>query len=30
MVYYVMALALFSDGPYEEVMRSLLAGMGSE
>lgn len=27
MVYYVMALALFSSGSYEEVMRSLLAGM---
>lgn len=27
MVYYVMALALFSNGSYEEVMRSLLAGM---
>ena len=27
MVYYVMALALFSAGSYEEVMRSLLAGM---
>ncbi|WP_427019214.1 IS4 family transposase (plasmid) [Pseudarthrobacter sp. P1] len=27
MVYYVMALALFSTGSYEEVMRSLLAGM---
>lgn len=26
MVYYVMALALFSNGSYEEVMRSLLAG----
>lgn len=27
MVYYVMALALFSAGSYEEVMRSLLSGM---
>ncbi|MHA7305550.1 IS4 family transposase [Arthrobacter sp. TMN-49] len=27
MVYYVMALALFSSGSYEEVMRSLLAGL---
>ena len=27
MVYYVMALAMFSSGSYEEVMRSLLAGM---
>jgi hypothetical protein len=27
MVYYVMSLALFSAGSYEEVMRSLLAGM---
>lgn len=27
MVYYVMALALFSSGSYEEVMRSVLAGM---
>ena len=27
MVYYVMSLALFSNGSYEEVMRSLLAGM---
>lgn len=27
MVYYVMAMALFSAGSYEEVMRSLLAGM---
>jgi hypothetical protein len=27
MVYYVMALALFSNGSYEEAMRSLLAGM---
>ncbi|SFH49781.1 Transposase DDE domain-containing protein [Cryobacterium levicorallinum] len=27
MVYYVMALALFSARSYEEVMRSLLAGM---
>lgn len=27
MVYYVMSLALFADSPYEEVMRSLLAGM---
>lgn len=27
MVYYVMSLALFSSGSYEEVMRSLLAGM---
>lgn len=27
MVYYVMALALFAQGSYEEVMRSLLAGM---
>jgi hypothetical protein len=27
MVYYVMAMALFAAGSYEEVMRSLLAGM---
>ncbi len=27
MVYYVMALAMFSSGSYEEVMRSLLAGI---
>lgn len=27
MVYYVMAMALFSAGSYEEVMRSLLAGL---
>jgi hypothetical protein len=27
MVYYVMALALFPAGSYEEVMRSLLSGM---
>lgn len=27
MVFYVMALALFSSGSYEEVMRSLLSGM---
>ncbi|MBM7848596.1 IS4 family transposase [Arthrobacter roseus] len=27
MVYYVMALALFAQGSYEEVMRSLLAGL---
>lgn len=27
MVYFVMALALFSAGSYEGVMRSLLAGM---
>ncbi|EMQ99978.1 hypothetical protein ADIAG_01087 [Paeniglutamicibacter gangotriensis Lz1y] len=27
MVYCVMALAMFSSGSYEEVMRSLLAGM---
>lgn len=27
MVYYVMALAMFSAGSYEEVMRSVLAGM---
>lgn len=27
MVYYVMALAMFSSGSYEEVMRSVLAGM---
>lgn len=27
MVYYVMSLALFSNGSYEEIMRSLLAGM---
>ncbi len=27
MVYYVMALAMFSSGSYEEVMRSMLAGM---
>lgn len=27
MVYYVMAMALFSSGSYEEVMRSLLAGL---
>jgi hypothetical protein len=26
-VYYVMSLALFSAGSYEEVMRSLLAGI---
>jgi hypothetical protein len=27
MVYYVMSLALFTPGSYEEVMRSLLAGL---
>jgi hypothetical protein len=27
MVYYVMALALFSSGSYQEVMRSLVAGL---
>ena len=27
MVYYVMAMALFAAGSYEEVMRSLLAGL---
>lgn len=28
MVYYVMCMALFTQGSYEEVMRSLLSGLG--